>query len=149
MESPKITENLQTLYQRKAQETRNTVVPLPWSKSCCGGRQTRFNSRPNLFSSYLSNGEESEEKDHGNEFRGSKNWGREVWVSLEWPKNSKIRRPKVAAAAAFAGPIRARPMAVGRELSWRWSSGGGAPPWPTGVARWWAEASPTAKTRLA
>ena len=29
--------NLQTLYQRKAQETRNTAVPLPWSKSCCGG----------------------------------------------------------------------------------------------------------------
>ena len=29
-------------------------------------------------------------KDHGNEFIGSKNGGREVWVGLEWPKNSKI-----------------------------------------------------------
>ena len=69
------------------------------------------------FSSYLSNGEESEEKDHGNEFRGSKNGGREVWVGLKWPENSKIRRPKVAATAVFAGLIRARPTAVGHEIS--------------------------------
>ena len=84
-----------------------------------------------------------------NEFRGSKNGGREVWVCLEWPKNSKIRRPKVAVAAAFAGPIRARPEAVGREISRQWSFGGGSPPWPAHVARWWPETSPTAKTRLA
>ena len=64
--------------------TRNIAVPLPWSKSCCGGQKTRSNCRPNLFSSYLSNGEESEENDHGNEFRGSKNGeGGEVWVGLE------------------------------------------------------------------
>ena len=54
--------------------------------------------------------------DHENEFRGSKNGGREVWVSLEWPENTKIQRPKVAAATAFAGPIRACPAAAGREI---------------------------------
>ena len=69
------------------------------------------------FLSYLSNGDESGEKDHGNEFRGSKNGGREVWVGLEWPKNSEIQRPKVAVAAVFAGPIRARPTAAGIEIS--------------------------------
>ena len=84
-----------------------------------------------------------------NEFRGSKNGGREVWVGLKWPENSKIRLPKVAAVAAFAGPIRARPAAVGREISRRWSSGGGSPPWLARVARWWLETSPTAKTCLA
>ena len=51
----------------------------------------RSNRRPNFLSSYLSNDEESAKKDHGNEFRGSKNGGREVWVNLEWPK--KIRKP--------------------------------------------------------
>ena len=40
-----------------------------------------------------------------------------VWVVLEWPKNSKIRRPKVADAAAFAGLIRARPAAVDKVAS--------------------------------
>ena len=54
-------------------------------------------------------------------------------VGLEWSKNSKIWQPKVAATTAFANPIRARPATVGREISWRWSSGGGAPPWPTRV----------------
>ena len=90
-------------------------------------------SRPNLFSSYLSNGDESEENDQGNEFKGSKNGGREVWVGLEWPKNKENRRSKVAAAAAFAGPIRARPTAIGLKISRRWSSDGGAPPWPARV----------------
>ena len=90
-----------------------------------------------MFSSYLSNGDESGEKDHENEFKGSKNGGREVWVGLEWPKNGKIRRPKVAAAAVFAGPIRAHPAAADHEISRRWSSGGGQnrlprlkPEWP-------------------
>ena len=56
-------------------------------------------------------------KDHGNEFRGSKNGGKEVWVGLEWPENGEIRRPKVAAALAFAGQIWARAQAVRREIS--------------------------------
>ena len=43
-----------------------------------------------------------EKNDHGNEFKGSKNGGREVWVGLKWPKNDKIRRPKVAATVVFA-----------------------------------------------
>ena len=88
-------------------------------------------------------------RDHGNEFRGSKNGGREVWVGLEWPKNIKIWRPTVVVAAAFAGPIWVRPAVVRREI---WSarlSGGGAPPWKARVARGWPESPPTAKTRLA
>ena len=99
------------------------------------------------FLSYLSNIDESGEKDHGNEFRGSKNGGRKVWVGLEFPKNDKIRQPKVAAAAVFADPIRARPAVAGREISWRRSSGGGAPPWPAHVQWWWPESAPTAETR--
>ena len=102
-----------------------------------------------MFSSYLSNGEEFAKKGHGNEFIRFQNGGREVWVGLKWPKNDEIRLPTVAAAAVFVSPIQARPAAVGREISRRWSSGGGAPPWPARVARWWPEASPTAKTRLA
>ena len=66
-------------------------MPSTWSKGCCGGQKTRSNSRLNLFLSYLSNDDESGEKDHGNEFIGSKNGGREVWVGLKWPENDKIR----------------------------------------------------------
>ena len=44
--------------------------------------------------------------------------------------------PEMAAAVAFADPIRARPAAVGHEIAWRWSSGGGSPPWLVRVARW-------------
>ena len=84
-----------------------------------------------FFLSYLSNGDESGEKDHENEFRGSKNCGKEVWIGLKWPENTKIRRPKVAAAAAFAGPIRLRPVTVGREILRPRSSGGGPTPCPT------------------
>ena len=102
-----------------------------------------------MFSSYLSNGDEYEETDHGNEFRGSKNGGREVWVGLEWSENGEIRRPKVAAAVVFAGPIRGRPAAAGREISQRWSFGGVALPWSARVARWWPESAPTTKTRMA
>ena len=61
-------------------------------------------------------------------FRGSKNGGKELWVGLKWPKNTKIRRPKFAAAAAFAGPIRARPTAAGRKILSAWSSGRPPPP---------------------
>ena len=57
-----------------------------------------------------------QKKDHGNEFRGSKNGGKEVWVGFRWPKNTKIRRPKFVAAAAFADPIQARPTAAGQEI---------------------------------
>ena len=133
---PNDVQNLQTLYQRKAQETMNTEVPLPWSKIFCGGQKTRSNRRPNLFPLYLSNGEESEENDHGNEFRGSKNGGREVWVSLEWPKNEENRRPTVATAATFAGLIRACPAAVGREILSTRSPLHDPPPWPVCVQGW-------------
>ena len=122
---------------------------MPWSKGCCGGRKTRSNCRPNLFSSYHSNDDESGENDHGNEFIGSKNGGREVWVGLKWQENGNIWRPKVAATAAFADPIYARPVAVGREITQPRSFSGGAPPWLTRVARGWLESAPTVKTRMA
>ena len=32
-------------------------------------------------------------RDRGNKFRESKNGGKEVWVSLEWPKNKKYDDP--------------------------------------------------------
>ena len=56
---------------------------------------------------------------------------------------------KVAAAAAFTGPIPARPAAVGREILRPRSSGGGAPPCPERVQYWWPESAPTAETRSA
>ena len=55
-------------------------------------------------------------------------------MGLEWPKNEENRRPTVAAAAAFAGLIRAHPAAVGLEISGPRSPSGGAPPWLTHVA---------------
>ena len=81
-----------------------------------------------MFLPYLSNGDEYGEKDHGNEFKGSKNGGKEVWVGLKWPENTKIRRPMLAVAVAFVGPIQARPATVGREILRTRSFGGGAPP---------------------
>ena len=44
---------------------------------------------PNLFLSYLSNRDESREKDNGNEFRGSKNGGKELWGGRKWPENQE------------------------------------------------------------
>ena len=100
-----------------------------------------------LFLPYLSNGDEYGKKDHGNEFRGSKNGEKEVWVGLKWPENTKIRRPKLATAAAFAGPIWACPTAVGREILLPRLSGGGAPPCPARVHYWWPESAPMVETR--
>ena len=62
-------------------------------------------------------------------------------------KLKKIRRPKVAAAAEFADPIRASSEAVGREISRAISSGGGGPPCLARVQCRWPESAPTAKTR--
>ena len=89
-------------------------------------------------------------KNHENEFRGSKNGGREAWVGLEWPKNGEIRPPKVAAAAAvaFAGPIWAHSAAVRRDFWPARSPHLALPPWLERVQGWWLELSPTAKTRL-
>ena len=72
-------------------------------------------------------------KNHENEFRGSKNGGREVWIGLEWPKNEENWRPTVAAAAAFAGLIRECPAVVGREIWPARSPHLGLPPWPAHV----------------
>ena len=68
-------------------------------------------------------------RDHENEFRGSKNGGKEVWVGLKWPENTKIRRPKFAAAAAFAGLIRACLAATGRKILSKAESRLPPPPW--------------------
>ena len=75
-------------------------------------------------------------KDHKNEFRGSKNGGREVWAGLEWPENEENWRPTVAAAAAFAGPIWERPAAVGREIWPARSPRLALPPWLARVQGW-------------
>ena len=64
-------------------------------------------------------------------------------------KMKKKGQPTVAAAAAFAGPIRARPAAVGHEILPARSPGGGTPTWVACASRGWPETSPTAKTRLA
>ena len=50
-------------------------------------------------------------------------------------KNIKIRRPIVAAAAAFTGLIWARPTVVRREIWPAQSSGGSVPPWSAPVER--------------
>ena len=60
---------------------------------------------------------------------GPKMVEKELWVGLKWPENTKIGRPKFAAAAAFAGPIRARSAAAGRKILPAWSSG--RPPHPS------------------
>ena len=51
----------------------------------------------------------------------------------EWLENTKIQRPKFAAAAAFAGPIRARPAAASQKILPAWSSGHPPPPSPVRV----------------
>ena len=51
----------------------------------------------------------------------------------EMAGNTKIRRPKFAATAAFVGPIRERPVAAGREILPAWSSGRPPPTWPAHV----------------
>ena len=51
----------------------------------------------------------------------------------------------MAVAATFAGPIRVRLAAVGRETWPAGSSGGGAPPWPARVAGGWPVTPPTAQ----
>ena len=75
--------------------------------------------------------------DHVEEFRRSKNGGKELWGGLKWPENGrKIKKIPVthgAAAVGFAGQILARPAAVGREILRPASSGGCAPHGPACV----------------
>ena len=65
------------------------MVPLPWSNSRCGGRKTRSKLRPILFLLSLPNGQESAKRDHEDEFRRSKNGGKELWGGLRWPENGR------------------------------------------------------------
>ena len=85
-------------------------------------------------------------ENNGNEFRGSKNGGNEVWVGLRWPKNTKIQGPKFAATAAFAGPIRAHPAAAGQEILPAAASRRPPPPWPSSVQGGWLDSPPTFET---
>ena len=78
--------------------------------------------------SYLSNGEESAKRDHGNEFRGSKNGGREVWGGLKLPEKLK-----------FFGDPRWPPPPLGRPDPGE--SGGGWPRKLTGGIVWMSPSS--------
>ena len=62
--------------------------------------------------------------------KGPKFGGKEVWVSLKWPENTKIRHPKFAASNAFVDPIWASPAAAGLKFLPTWSSGRPPPPCP-------------------
>ena len=84
--------------------------------------------------------------DHGNEFRGSKNGGKDLLVGLKWPENTKILRPKFAAAAAFASPIRARPAVAGRKILPAAASRRPPPPWMACEQYYHPESAPTAET---
>ena len=75
---------------------------------------------------------------------------------MGWPelvgngrKIKKLSMTHSGRRCRFAGPIPAHPTAVGREILWPRSSGGGAPPCPARVQLWWPELAPTAETRSA
>ena len=76
--------------------------------------------------------------DHGNEFRGSKYGGKELWVDRKWPemaeKNQEQSGDHGGRRRRFAGPIPARPTAVGLENLPTGSSGCPLPPCPARVA---------------
>ena len=62
--------------------------------------------------------------------KGPKIGGKEVWVSLKWPENTKIRHPKFVASNAFVDPIWVSPAAAGLKFLPTWSSGRPPPPCP-------------------
>ena len=72
MESPRDQEHISTL---------TLVQRLLWWPKNSIRQSAKF-----VFLLYLSNGDESGEKDHRNEFRGSKNGGKELWGGLKWPE---------------------------------------------------------------
>ena len=80
--------------------------------------------------------------DHVDEFRGSKNGGKELWGGLKWSENRKILRQTEVAAVVFSGQIQARPASVGREISRPASSCCGAPPRSARVVVWWPVVPP-------
>ena len=98
-------------------------------------------------------GEESAKRDHGNEFRGSKNSGNELWGGLKWPENGrksgKLPVTHGGRRRRFAGPIPARPTAVGREILPAVASGCPLPPWPARVAGGWPEVPPSVRSSTA
>ena len=52
---------------------------------------------------------------------------------LKGPKIKKLPMTHGGRGRRFAGPIPARPAAIGREILWPRSSGGGTPPCPARV----------------
>ena len=54
--------------------------------------------------------------DHIDEFRGSKNGGKELWVAGNGHKNQEQSDDHGGRCRSFTSPIRARPAAVGREI---------------------------------
>ena len=77
MESPRDQEHIITL---------TLVQRLLWLSENLIQQSTKF------FLSYLSNGDESGEKNHGNDFIGSKNGGKELWGGLNWPEMAEKSR---------------------------------------------------------
>ena len=61
-----------------------------------------------------------QKKDHVDEFRRSKNGGKELWGGLKLSRNGRKSQEQSGdhggRRSRFAGPIRARPTAVGREI---------------------------------
>ena len=71
--------------------------------------------------------------DHENEFRGSKNGGKELWGGRKWQENGrksgKLSVTHGGRRRRFAGPIPALPAAVGRKILPAAASGCPLPPW--------------------
>ena len=111
---PNDVQNSQTIYQWKAQETRNSSVPLPWSNSCCGGRKTRSNRRPTCFRRNFQRVRNLQKGTTGMSSEGPKMVGGRYGLArngLKWPKSqekpddprwlpSPLRRPD---SGAFDG----------------------------------------------
>ena len=75
--------------------------------------------------------------DHRDEFRGSKNGGKELWGGLKWSKNGrksgKLPVTHGGHRRRFAGQIPELPATVGREISRSASSGCPSPNCPARV----------------
>ena len=110
---PNDVQNSQTIYQWKAQETRNSSIPLPWSKSCCGGRKTRSKHRPTCFRRNFQTVRNMQKGTTGMSSEGPKMVGGRNGLAgngLKWPKSQEkpsdprwsppqLRRPDPSASS--------------------------------------------------
>ena len=87
--------------------------------------------------------------DHGNEFRGSKNGGKEEWADLKWPEKWEISGDPRWPPQPLRRPDWGSPAAARCEISPMWSSGGGAPPRPARVHCGWPESPPLVQNSIA